>query len=182
VQLDKLMKDNQRMRRWLLEPILEALEEAEERITFYISLTSISTAINRRGLTTFRVTEPVTGLSIEGVDLIMNLKNTEQVSLEVKAKNRKGGPATGVSGTFSAITDTSCFTVETDAGNPLKALCKGNPNAAGDSNDIGLVRFDGQRTASDGSTQPVTAEIAINILAADAETIEMTAGTPEEQA
>src|SRR6266436_5515624 len=52
-------------------------------------------ARRRSSQSTFiRVTEPVTGLSIEGAELLMNLKNTEQVGIEVQPKNRKGGPAT----------------------------------------------------------------------------------------
>lgn len=132
-------------------------------------------------LTVVRVTDRATGLSIEGANLNMNLKNTEQVDLEVKPKNRLGGPATGVTGVYSAVTPTSAFTVEADAANPLKAVLKGNPNAAGGTDDIGLVHFEGSRTASDGTTQPVVAELAVNILAADAATIEISAGTPSEQ-
>lgn len=129
----------------------------------------------------FLVTDVVTGLSFEAKELILNLKNTEQVTLEVKAKNRLGGPATGVTGSYSAVTPTGAFTVETDVSNPLNSVLKGNPNAAGDDADVGLVHFEGSRTASDGTTQPVVAELAVNILAADAATIEISAGTPSEQ-
>jgi hypothetical protein len=134
--------------------------------------------------TTFRVTETITGFFLfEGSNLIMNLKNTGQRTVELKAKNRKGGPAdpSSITGSYSATAATGAFTIEPDAANPLKVNVKGNPMSPGGAEDIGVVRFDGSRVASDGSTQPVTGEVAVNVTPGDADIIELEAGPETEQ-
>lgn len=131
--------------------------------------------------TRIRITDHVTGNSYEGENLQMNLRNTEEVDLEVQPKNRKGGPASGVSGSWTAHTPSNAFTVTADSTNPLKCVAKGDPNSPGELDDVGVADFTGTRIASDGSVQPVNAQIAINVLPAGAATLDIVAGAPREQ-
>lgn len=127
-----------------------------------------------------RVTDPRTGNYVEGENITMNLKNTQYVDVEVKPKNRLGGPAAVQGGTWTAQTATSAFTVTPDGTNPLKARVAGNPQSAGGPEDVGIVHFEADADLGDGNT-PIVAELAVNVIPADATVLDIEAGTPAEQ-
>lgn len=133
---------------------------------------------------TIQIRDRETGFSVEGEFLIMNLKTTQEVDLVVHALNRKGGPAApgSVSGNWTLIFPTASCKLTPDPNEPLKALVQGDSNATVNDTDVGIAKFSGSRTASDGTMQPVDAQIAINMIMSDAATIEVSAGEPREQA
>lgn len=139
---------------------------------------------HRPALTRVRVTDRETGLFFEGVDLIMNLKTTQEVDLEVKPKNRQGGPAapSSITGAWEAVIADNSFAVVSDPTNPLKAITRGDGQKVVDDKSVGIAKFTGTRKASDGTDQPVDAQIAINMIMPDAATVEVVAGEPREQA
>ena len=113
----------------------------------------------------------------------MNLKNDEEVDGELVFTNSQGGPAAIQAGsvTWSAVADTGAFTVTQSPDDEKKCTVKGNPQAAGNDTDIGIVRvkFDGD--AGEG-TKEQTGEGAINVIPGDASTFEVKFGTPRPQA
>ena len=127
------------------------------------------------------VTEPVTGLIIETEELNLTMKNTEQVTVTVAPKNRKGGKAQVQNGVFS-ISDsdgnaTDVATLEVNPDNANQATVKGNPETDG----VVKVSFTGDSDLGDGINN-ITAEGVINVTPADANIIDMTISDPTEQA
>lgn len=131
----------------------------------------------------WRVTDPRTTQFFEGENLSMNMKNTEKVKLEVKPKNRLGGPATVENAKFTANAPTGAFTIGPDPDdpeNPLKAEAVANPQSPGGPDDMGTVFFDCDAAPGEDVVEK-HGELAITITPAGAETVEIEAGTPTEQ-
>lgn len=130
-----------------------------------------------------RFTHRKSGFTFEGENILMNLKNDEEVDGELVFTNSKGGPAKAQEDSivWSAVTETGAFTVEQDASNKKKCVVRGNPSAEGNDLDVGVVRvkFDGD--AGEGIKEQ-TGEGAINVIAGDASTFEVKFGTPRPQA
>lgn len=131
---------------------------------------------------TFTVFNPTTLQTFGGVNLKMNLKNTQQVRATASFKNRLGGPAQIQPGsaTVEAISPTGAFTAEQNPDNELEVLIKANPQAAGTDQDVGIVRLTVDGDAGDG-VKPLVAELAVNVIAGDADTIELSPGEVTEQ-
>jgi len=143
---------------------------------------------HRRAQLTIRITDPDVAIYIEGVNLKMNLKNTQRVDLEVVPKNRLGGPATldfSAEGSgWTGWSETNAFSVgpnPDDPDNKLKCRVTADPSAGGDVDDVGVAHFEADGDLGEG-VRTLMAEVAINVIPADAEMLEVTEGSPTEQA
>lgn len=112
----------------------------------------------------------------------MNIKNDEEVDVEVIFLNSQGGPAAPQAGSvvWSAVAATGAFTVTQDPSNEKKALVKGNPQSPGGPDDIGVVMVDFDGDAGEG-TLPRHGEGAINVTPGNVDTLEVKFGTPRQQ-
>jgi hypothetical protein len=136
---------------------------------------------------TIRLTHGGSNFSVEGVSLMANLKNTDQIHGKLSFKNRLGGPAKPEAGSVRiAGSNDDAFTVTSpdpsvgDGTDETTFLVKGNPNAPGDSTSVGIVSADWDGDQGEGVSAH-HAEAAINVTPADAEVGELELGAAEPQ-
>lgn len=154
-------------------------------------LVSVKNAIQRMSETVVRLAPPKvrlrfthrkSGFTVEGENLLANLKNDEEMDGELVFTNSQGGPAAIQAGTvkWEAVAATGAFTVEQNADDEKKCTVKGNPQSPGGPEDIGIVRvkFDGD--AGEG-TKEQTGEGTVNVIPGDATTFDVKFGEARHQ-
>jgi len=129
-----------------------------------------------------RFTHRKSGFTVEGENLLANLKNDEEMDGELVFTNSQGGPAAIQKGsvTWSAVAATGAFTVEQNPDDERKCVVKGNPQSTGGPEDIGIVTVDFDGDAGEG-TKSQHGEGAINVIPGDAATFEVKFGAPRPQ-
>ncbi len=104
----------------------------------------------------------------------MDLKNTQEVDVAVIGKNAQSGPASGLTGAWTANPVGNAFTWHpAPGGGNLSGTLKGNPQSTG----TGTLDFAGSLPNGD----PVVYSVQVNITASDATQTELIIGTPREQ-
>lgn len=129
-----------------------------------------------------RFTHKKSGFTVEGENLLANLKNDEEMDGELVFTNSQGGPAAIQAGSvkWEAVAATGAFTIEQNPDDEKKCTVKGNPQSPGGPEDIGTVNVDFDGDAGEG-TLPQHGEGAVNVLAGDAKTFEVKFGEPRPQ-
>lgn len=159
-------------------------DQFEELVSVKDAIQRMSEAVVRLAPPKVRIrfTHKKSGFTVEGENLLANLKNDEEMDGELVFTNSQGGPARIQAGsvTWEAIAATGAFTVIQNPDDEKKCIVKGNPQSAGGDEDIGVVRvkFDGD--AGEGVKEQ-TGEGAVNVIPGDATTFEVRFGQPRPQ-
>lgn len=104
------------------------------------------------------------------------ISNTQEVSVELKPVNRKGGAAAVEPGTVAwSSSDESVITVEVDPENELKA--KVVAVGAG----VAQVTVTADADLDEGEVREISGSTAIEVVPAEADTFELIVGEPQEQ-